>query len=278
MKKLKQIRVIISIVMLAECLALALLGIAAPSHARLAGGLQLTLEESGGHIAAVVTVWLLWMVATLLLGRVYCGAFCPLGVMQDVLGRVRTLLRLPAPPRRSTGHQMRWWILAGYGAAVITGAAVVPLILEPWPAFMNIAQQAAGDGPQPHSMAMMLGAGATWGIICGAASLLLVAAYALLRGRDFCNDVCPVGSILTLAASRAAMHMELHPDLCTYCMKCEQVCKAGCIDIKSRTVDDHLCTRCFNCVAVCPQRAIRYQLNADGIVTPMLRRSTSPTA
>lgn len=84
MKKLKHIRILISLLMLGECLMLALLGAAAPLHARLAGATQLGGGVIVTSVAATMGAWVLWLIVTLLLGRVYCGAFCPAGALQDI--------------------------------------------------------------------------------------------------------------------------------------------------------------------------------------------------
>lgn len=151
-------------------------------------------------------------------------------------------------------------------------------MVEPWPALVNVAEQFNGHSSLPHSMAVCAGVGAAWGLVCAGVSAVILVAFALLTGRDLCNDVCPVGSILTLAGSKAAMHIEFYPDRCTACLKCEDVCKAGCIDIKNRTIDDARCLRCFNCIAECPDDALKYQLNPNGIITPLFRPGGAQTS
>ena len=84
-KKLKHIRIILSLLMLVECAALCLLGISAPEHARVAGYMQLSARAVTVSIAATAGAWLLWMCVTLLLGRVYCASFCPAGTVQPLL-------------------------------------------------------------------------------------------------------------------------------------------------------------------------------------------------
>lgn len=275
-KKLKHIRIILSLLMLVECTAPCLLGISAPEHARVAGYMQLSARAVTVSIAATAGAWLLWMCVTLLLGRVYCASFCPAGTVQDILVRCKgTVTRRPARWRKHPARPVRWWVLAAYAAAVMAGAGMVPMLIEPWPAFVNVIQQASGQGEAAHNMAASIGTGALWGAVCAIVSAILLLAYALASGRDFCNDVCPIGSILALAASRPAMHMALYPDRCTSCLRCEDVCKGGCIDIKTRHIDEARCLRCFNCIAVCPDDAIKFQLNPNGIMTPMLRSPQS---
>ena len=260
--------------MLAECLALAVMGLSAPFHARWAGNIQLTASHLTGAMGSVVGAWVVWLIAALLLGRVYCAAFCPAGVIQDFTVSLTELVRRRRRKwRKRPARPMRWWVLGAYGVAVLSGVAVVPLLVEPWPAFTNMVQQASGHASDTWALAPKAGVGAVWGMACAIVSIILIVVYALVSGRDFCNDICPMGSILALASARSAMHIEFYPDRCTSCLKCEDVCRAGCIDIAARTIDNARCIRCFDCLAVCPDDALRYQLNPNGIITPMFRRA-----
>lgn len=275
MKALKHIRVVVSIVMLVECLALVWLGAGAPVHAHVGGAMQLSASKIAAGVATSVGAWMVWLVATLLWGRIYCAGICPVGTLQDIARRAANLFH-HRPYRRRSATPLRWWVLAVYAGAVVAGVTLVPMIIDPWPAFINSGEQAAYfAGKAPGVMlATRIGLGAIWGVTAAIASVALIAAWAVFRGRDFCNDICPVGSILSLAAHRALFHIELYPDRCTGCLRCEDVCKAGCIDIQKRTVDNARCLRCFNCIAECADDAIKYQINRNGIITPLFQGKT----
>lgn len=261
-------------VVLVETVAAVLLAAHTPVHARVIGNMQLSGSVIALSLGASIGAWMLWLLATLLLGRVYCSSFCVWGTLQDCVGYVRRLCGHRWRYREA--RPVRWWVLGVYVVAVAIGAGIVPLLLEPYAGFMNMLECVGGDAGTTPGVAATLGVGSVWGMVCATLSIAALAIYAWLTGRDFCNDVCPVGSILAITSARSAMHIELYPDRCTSCLRCEDVCKAGCIDIKTRTVDNARCVRCFNCVAECKENAIRYQLNRNGIVTPMMRRS-SPT-
>ncbi len=260
-----------SLVMLAECAAWVLWGAGAPVPAVAARQMQIVPSMLGATLASGLS----WLLATILLGRVYCSAFCPLGVLQDmaVHGR-RTAALLLRRRHKPFGYKparpIRFWMLGAYIVGVVGAVGCLPLLLEPWPAFVNAVSSVA-EGTRHASLAY-LGVGALLGFVCAAVSVVMVMAYAFLAGRDFCNEICPVGTVLGVLSARSAMHIELIPDRCTSCLKCEEVCKASCISIKDRMVDNTRCVRCFNCVNVCPDNAIRYQLDRTGIISPLLQR------
>lgn len=228
-------------------------------------------------VGATIGAGLFWLIATFFLGRVYCSSVCPVGTLQDVVIRLRRAL----PGRKGysfsykKGNKRRYLMLGVYAASMVLAIGCVPLLLEPWPAFINALDQLSGQEVNP--IIAPLGVGGMIGVICAAAAVLLVLVYSMIAGRDFCNEVCPVGTVLRAVGARSVLHIELIPDRCTSCLKCEEVCKASCIDIKTRTIDNGRCVRCFNCVSVCEDDAIRYTPDRNGILTGLLQRRSQLT-
>ncbi len=75
-------------------------------------------------------------------------------------------------------------------------------------------------------------------------TLMLVAWLAATRGRLYCNTVCPVGALLGLLSKISFLQISIDPGVCKGCSLCEGVCKAGCIDLRKRTVDISHCVGC----------------------------------
>lgn len=269
-KSLKQIRIVITVVMLAECLLWVISSGTFP-HARIAFAIQIVPSLIGSTLAAGI----FWILATLVLGRVFCSSCCPIGTIQDFVIRLRTLPRRlrklpPKPFRYKPARPLRYWVLGIYIVGIVAGIGCLPLLLEPWSFFVNITSTIV-SGAQHPSLAYLL-VGATLGFVCAAFSLLAVLLYSLLAGRDFCNELCPIGAALGFISAKSAIHIELIPDKCISCLKCEDVCKASCISIERRIVDNTRCVRCFNCTAVCPNDAIRFQIDRNGILSALMQR------
>jgi len=92
-------------------------------------------------------------------------------------------------------------------------------------------------------------------------SALLV--LTLLRGRWFCNHLCPTGALLRApltAGSLPLLRVRAQIDACTRCGVCEKVCKTGSIavDRQGVKVDHETCVVCFNCLSSCPFGAMGY--------------------
>lgn len=263
--------------MLIESAVWVLAGLGAPFHARIARYVQLTPSLASVGIGATVGAGVLWLLATFLLGRVYCSTVCPVGTLQDAAIRLRSCLPKGRSRRFSykKTNNRRFLMLGIYIASFVLATGFVPLLLEPWPAFVNALSNFSGSGM--HFSLASLGVGAAIGMTCAVAGVLLVLVYSMLTGRDFCNDVCPVGTALRLASAHTLMHIELYPDRCTSCLKCQDVCKASCIDIKSRTIDNARCVRCFNCVNVCEDNAIRFTIDRDGVASALFQSRSQLT-
>lgn len=216
------------------------------------------------------------LAATLVGGRVYCSTLCPLGTFQDVLIRIgdrrhrRGRYRFRHLPSRLGLHLA---VAGAAGLAAALGATAALGLLEPYSLFGRmlsaLARPAAIAGAnglsrllaRAHVYAVepIPAPASAWGAVAVAlASLAVVAALSLRRGRRFCNLLCPAGAVLRLASRRTALRVSLDEARCDGCGICEKACKAGCIDSASRTVEFDACVGCFVCLDVCPKGGVRY--------------------
>lgn len=290
MKSLKHIRAAISLTFLIEAIVWVISGVIATSQVAEPGAhtpvasagyagaarlVQIAPSLASAGLGAVLGATVIWLAVTFLLGRVYCSSVCPVGTLQDVVIRLRS--HLPGMKRKHFAYKkpnrIRFVTLGIYAVAMVLSIGCIPLLLEPWPAFVNVLTHVSGGGM--HFSLAGLGVGSALGVVCAIVSVLFIFAYAMMTGRDFCNDVCPVGTVLRMAGSHSVMHIELYPDRCTACLKCQDACKASCIDIKTRTIDNARCIRCFNCVSVCEDDAIRFTVDHNGVITALFQRNLS---
>ncbi|MCH5224551.1 MAG: 4Fe-4S binding protein [Muribaculaceae bacterium] len=212
---------------------------------------------------------IVWFVITLFLGRIYCATVCPVGTLQDIFTKGRKLIRpLNKPFSYRPASKMRYYILGAYIFCIIAGVAAIPFWIEPWSIFRNIC----GDiHPSAEKLQWIrAGVGVTSGIIAGAVSALLLLVASLFTGRGFCTDICPVGTALGCLSNYTLYHIEINPDKCINCMRCEDVCPSQCIKVSSRLVDNSRCIRCLDCCQVCPNDAIRLQASRNKRINPLM--------
>ena len=90
-------------------------------------------------------------------------------------------------------------------------------------------------------------------------SLAALTVVAALRGRLFCNTVCPVGAVLGLLSVKAPVRIRLDAAKCVKCGLCAKACKAECIDVANGKVDQSRCVRCFTCIGTCKKGALSWK-------------------
>ncbi len=223
-------------------------------------------------IASCMGAVLVWIGITFLFGRIYCSSVCPVGTLQDLFIPMRRFIKpLNRPFRYRHAQNVRYHILIIYLICLVIGATLVCIWIEPWVIMRNIC--GAIDPSAAKTAWLDLGIGMGAGIVSGVVSAIVIIVCALLTGRGFCTDICPIGTALGCFNDFTLFHIEIDPDKCINCMKCEEVCKSSCVKVSGRVVDNSRCVRCFDCLDVCPNDAIRFQVNRNRPATPLFRRA-----
>lgn len=177
----------------------------------------------------VLLFFLLPLIATLLVGRVFCGGVCPLGAIQDLV-----VLRPVQLPRAVD----RWGGLLKY---VYLAAAI-------W-----YAAQPAGDRDfiicrfDPFVSFFRL-SGSAWMLTFGGGLLLL----GTVVGRPYCRFLCPYGGLLAIVARFAVKAVRITPDEELDCGLCAESCPFGAV--RNLRADRATCLACARCFAHCPRQ------------------------
>lgn len=252
---MRQFRIMLALVMLFVSLLWLLLGTGAPVYALIAEQSQIIPSA----IQSCFGVTVAWIIATLLLGRIYCATVCPIGTLQDLTIWTRRKLDPKHTFRYEAPKKIWVFILIAYLASLIVGIWAVAYVVEPWNIMRNAAS--AVRPADTETTWQTIGVSLGVGIAAGAVMIVAILFCAWKWGRVFCTSVCPIGTALGCLHSQSLMHIAIDPDKCISCMKCEDVCASKCIKVDRRLVDNSRCTRCFDCTEVCPNDAIRFQLN-----------------
>lgn len=272
--KLRTIRVFLAVIFFIASLAYLIIGPQVHPMAVVAEKVQIIPSA----LSATIGVTAFWFVATFLFGRVYCSTVCPIGTLQDcAISLRRRIERGRRNEKRFRFRQASHWrydFLIVYLLCLLLGISAACYIVEPWNIMRNIASIFNRNAISATWATLSLGVAT--GMAAGVVSLIALLIWAWLRGREFCNTVCPIGTAMGAMHGQNLFHIEIDPDRCTSCLKCEDICPGECIKVVSRYVDNSRCTRCFDCVAVCPDNAIRYQINRNRrFSSPLMRRRKS---
>jgi ferredoxin len=172
------------------------------------------------------------LVFALFAGRVFCGAACPLGAIQDLV----TLRPIQTPP--VLDHTLGLVPYLHLGLSVLlawTGASFLICRYDPFIPFFRL--------------------GGPWGVIAFGAGLLLIGTRV---GRPYCRYLCPYGVLLKWASAAARWRVRITPSDCLHCHLCADECPFGAI--RPPTGDERPETR----------RAARRDLLRAIVVTPAL--------
>lgn len=216
----------------------------------------------------------LWLVATMLFGRVYCSSVCPLGTMQDCFSRLRRptrKLRRKRPFHYAPPHNWLRYITLGVVALAGALGFILPVaLIDPYSAFGRIASELL----QPL-MELCYGypvVVASWlAFSVAAVTLITIGWIAYRHGRLYCNTLCPVGATLSIFSRNSLFHFDIDTDRCVNCRLCEYSCKAKCINLQDHVVDGSRCVACFDCIDACTHSAITYTTRRKQLSIPMLQ-------
>ena len=222
-------------------------------------------------LAMNLVVLVALIVLTLIFGRIYCSVICPLGVLQDVIARLRRKKNKYSYSKALSW--LRYTMLGVMVVALIAGLASVVQLLAPYSSFGRIATNLMQplwqwgnnilaaiaehfDSYAFYTTDVWLKSVPTF--IIAVVTLLLVGYLAWRNGRTYCNTICPVGTVLGFLSRFSFLKVHFVEDKCRNCSLCSKNCKAACIDYKTRTVDYSRCVACGNCIEKCKFGALKY--------------------
>ena len=224
------------------------------------------------NVAVVVALLLL----TLLLGRVYCSVICPLGVLQDIISWI-SARRKGKKNRFSYKKENKWLrygVLAIFVVLMVAGVNSVAILIAPYSAYGRIATALFAPlyGWCNNALAAISAHYGSYAfyptevylkslpvLIVAAVTLIVLIVLAWKGGRSWCNNICPVGTVLGLVSRFSLFRPVIDPEKCKNCKLCERRCKGRCIDIAAHKVDYSRCVACFDCLDNCKFGAMKYR-------------------
>jgi polyferredoxin len=234
--------------------------------------------------------FVLIIIITMIFGRVYCSFLCPLGSLQDII----IALSRKVGWRKKHSFQkpynlLRYSILGLVIVSAAMGSMSLLNLLDPY----SLAGRMITQFAQPffvwvYNVAVSLLKNfniylffketawlplSAWLATLGFFTLILF--MSVRCGRLYCNTLCPVGTLLGLISRLSLFKFGIEQTSCHECIRCEGICKAGCIDPQTAIIDQSRCVNCFNCLDACPQSVVSYRpswVKAEGSTWSPARR------
>ncbi len=194
----------------------------------------------------------------LILGRMICGFFCPVGLGQELLYKIKTPKIGKSKYTRLLSY-FKYLILIVIVVAIPLMFSAVGATVPGFCKFICPAGTFEGglglilnplNQSGSRNLLAMLGPIFTWKF----AVLCVIIVASVLLYRPFCRFLCPLGAIYGFFNGISLIGVKLDDNKCTDCGLCIQHCK---MDVKH--VGDHECINCGECISVCPAKAISWK-------------------
>ena len=188
------------------------------------------------------------LLITILFGRVYCSVICPMGILQDIIswihGRTNKKNRFRFRYTKAR-NWLRYPVLVLFIIGLALGASSLALLIAPYSAYGRIAANlfaplyqwgnnllawvaTKADSYAFYSVDVWIRSLPTF--IIAAATFVIIFVLAWKGGRTYCNNICPVGTILGFFSRKSIFVPVIDTDKCRNCGLCGRQCKLG-IDI-----------------------------------------------
>ena len=221
-----------------------------------------------GSIAAGAA-FITFSIFSLIFGRAYCSFFCPLGIFMDGIRRVFGNRKMKFAKAHNA---IRAVFLCLAVACILFGYMSLLGFLDPYSLFGKIAGIfRLGTAESANFLSDVLASAGNYSAItpvsgspeialpafgASIAILIAVSIFSALRGRIWCNTICPVGAFLGFFSRFSLFKISLDKSKCVSCGMCEKSCKTQCISSKNKELDFSRCVLCFNCASACKKNAI----------------------
>jgi ferredoxin-type protein NapH len=202
-----------------------------------------------GGFANISSMVVLWLVATLVLGRGFCSWGCFYGGWDDGFSRFRK-----KPVIKKISDSWRWMPFAVLIMVMLTAAlTLIPTYCDWLCPFKAVTEFEQVTGVESAAKA---------GVFISLFGGLVVALPVMTRKRTQCSFLCPLGAVNTLSNKVTPFAIKIDKQLCNDCNKCVEVCPLYALTpegVKSGSVSV-FCSKCGKCVDACTKQAIHFSI------------------
>jgi polyferredoxin len=209
-----------------------------------------------GSRELIATYWpaIITVAVTLLVGRVWCGWFCPLGAILELFGRRGR--KIPWQRLRELKYVILFTILvmAAFGSLAFLYFEPITILVRGLTAGLKpVLEYFQADKKKEFAWP-----GIAWWAI--ATPFVIVLLLNLVERRFWCRYLCPLGALIGLGSKFSWVKRLVNQESCVKCGDCAAICTMGAIsDKRDFTSDPAECIMCMDCAAPCPKTAITFE-------------------
>lgn len=177
---------------------------------------------------------------TLLLGRAICGFICPMGLIQDIMDKIRQKTKTEGIKMNDKMYEaltpVKWFILLIFVGLCFIGGN-----------FCNFC---------PAVAVSPILAGMSTSLYVSGFLMVLVLMGGFFKRRAFCT-ICPLGTVMGMLHKYSLFRIKKDCQSCTECGACYEACPMGIKIIyterEKADVTHANCIMCGECVRFCPE-------------------------
>lgn len=203
------------------------------------------------------------LLATLLLGRVFCSWICPMGFLFELGEKLRGVARwLELPPMNLQFWRGNKFVLLGVGLAAVFFAGI-PLLHTIYPPAM-LSREGHNWVMSAFDRAEADKAGFSLSGLTGVSLVLLImlAADIWVAPRFWCRTLCPGGALYALLGSLRLLRVRRDASTCSPCGQCDKACPMALKPMTDKTGIE--CDNCGECIDICPENALHFRVAMHG--------------
>jgi len=228
------------------------------------------------------------LIATMLLGRIFCGFLCPLGTIHHAAGATKPALkgsRLLQANRKTSSQRLKYFVLILVLLGSLLGLNMTGLLDPMALLFRSVALAVlpgAGTGLRAVFDALAVSDFKMLSLLSYAGEVLVAPIFGYsaqayqtgwfigavflvilflnrIRPRFWCRTLCPLGALLGIFSRFSIVKLEKYPEKCTQCNRCTRHCQGAASPKPDEEWETAECLMCFNCHNVCPEQALAFK-------------------
>lgn len=251
-------------------------------------------------IVGLSFLWIITIIITICLGRVFCGWFCPFGAYHTFFTWIAGFVKKRREFQlRTPAHRIKYFLLFVFLGMSLFGAHWFGM-LDPFSFFYRTLTTSVFPAVQtaleestnfiyqkdPHILGFRLTYISepiykisrnyifkmtqrpyyTEGTLLFI-TLIVVTGLNFVRPRFWCRYICPLGGFLGLLSQKPILRLFNDASTCTNCRLCSKSCPAGAQPDKRGDWLPTECFVCWDCVATCKSSSINFKFQILGSST-----------
>ena len=202
-----------------------------------------------GRFASIAGMFILWIGASLSMGRGFCGWGCFFGGLEDGFSRF-----LKRPVLKRIGRKWTYLPFAVLLIVVLTAAVSLSPTYCTWLCpFKTVTEYV-----QVTSAKVIVQTVIFLSLFLG----LVIVLPILTKRRTQCGLLCPFGAFQSFTNKVSPFDIRIDRDKCVKCGRCIQVCPTFSMDKEGidKGQSRITCVKCGKCIDACPKAAISYHV------------------